>query len=66
MPRLHRNEGKEFIDKYREKAKVIASVGPVELSNIMELSITGHVLSNGQDNLTSLDSVAEKKQMGGT
>ena len=34
----------DAVDGYREKAMGIASVGQVELGNIMELSITGHVL----------------------
>ena len=34
----------EAVDGYREKAMRIASVEQIELGNIMELSITGHVL----------------------
>ena len=38
----------EGIDGYREKAMMIASVEQVELGNIMELSITGHVPQMGK------------------
>ena len=40
----HRQPHEEQFDGYREKAMRITSVEQVELGNIMELSITGHVL----------------------
>ena len=38
------NTTQEGVDGYREKAMKIASVEQVKLGNIMELSVTGHVL----------------------
>ena len=51
----------EIVDGYREKAMRIASVEHVELGNIMELSITAHVLKWARQSNLSGRTVAEKR-----
>ena len=51
----------ERVDGYRQKAMRIASVEQVELGNIMELSITAHVLNWARQSNLSGRTVAEKR-----
>ena len=51
--KLRKSMSQQGVDGYREKAMRIASVEQVELGNTMDLSVTGHVLSSGQDSQTS-------------
>ena len=54
----------ERIDGYRGQAMKIASVEQVELGNIMELSITGHVLTWARQLNFSGRTVAEQQMDG--
>ena len=55
----------EGTDGYREKAMMIASIEQVELGNIMEFSITGHVLKWARQSKLS-GGLSLRKTMDGT
>ena len=56
----------EAVDGYREKTMCIASVGQFELGNIMDLSITGHVLKWARQSHLSGGLSLSKAEMDGT